>query len=324
MSDELQTETPGDNKDALKTVSADFLKTLYELDKKITEVKLDDVSLGPWSHSKLKTLEKCPLQFYLKYVMKAKLPPELAAEQDTSAADVGSAAHKILEHIFAGHEVPAAYALAKAEFVPEKLNEEQWQEKLVGVEMNIISFKDRIDSFRRRHKVKKIYQEVRIGVTKDWKRTTFFGKDVWMRGVIDFIVLLENGDILLIDWKYGPPAASGIRFYKQQLHSYAPLFHFGVTPIKGMTSGIGFIKDGEIILDEYKDEDDVSRKLKNEVEWNVDGAIERVKTDGKFSKTVGSQCTYCEFSPFCKSRTKGTNLKELEEGTKRFIPINPA
>lgn len=322
MSEQNENEN---NVDAeLEKVSDDFLKYLNEQNKKLKEVKLDDISLGPWSHSKLKVLEKCPLQFYLKYVLKAKLPDYLAANQDTLARDVGSAAHKILEHIFSGHTVPSAYALAKNEFVPDKLSEVQWAENLIPVENNIINFKERIESFKRRHKVKKIYQEVRIGVTKDWKKTGFFDKDVWMRGVIDFVILLENGDILLIDWKFGPPAASGIRFYKQQLNSYAPLFNYGVSPIRGMTSGIGFIKDGEIILDEYKDEDQVTRKLKAEVEWNVEGAIEQVKTDGKFEKKPGSQCTYCEFSPWCKNRSKGRNLKELEESTKRFIPINPA
>lgn len=322
MSKEITEKEKAEDSDTLKAVSKDFLKTLYKATENVKEVKLDDISLGPWSHSKLKTLEKCPLQFFLKYVVKAKLPKELAELQDSSAADTGSAAHKILEHIFSGHEVPRAYALAKAEFVPDKLSEEMWEERIVGVEGNIISFKDRIDSFKRRHKVKKIYQEVRIGVTRDWKKTTFFAGDVWLRGVIDFVILLENGDILLIDWKYGPPANAGIRFYTQQLDSYGPLFNYGVTAIKGMTSGIGFIRDGEIILGEYKDEDAISNKLKNTVMWNIEGAIEQVKTDGKFEKKVGSHCTYCEFAPWCKSRTKGTNLKELEESTRRFIPIN--
>src|SRR5579859_3215148 len=173
-------EVVGEVNEKLKAIRKDFLKTLNAQSDALEEVHLDDISLGPWSHSKLKVLEKCPLQFYLKYILKIKLPAELDEAQDTSLADTGSAAHKILELIFAGHTVASAYAMDKVEFVPGKLTEELWKEKIEGVEYNITQFYDRIEAFKKRHKVKKIYTELRLGVTRDWKPTKFFARDVWL------------------------------------------------------------------------------------------------------------------------------------------------
>lgn len=314
-------QSVGENDDNLKIISKDFLKSLYAQSNALEEVQLDDISLGPWSHSKLKVLEKCPLQFYLKYILKVKLPPALAADQDTTLADVGSAAHKILELIFAGHTVASAYAMAKTEFVPEKLTETLWVERIESVEFNITQFYDRIEAFKKRHKVKKIYTELRLGITRDWKPTKFFASDVWMRGVVDFVILLENGDALILDWKYGPPAAAGIRNYKQQLDSYKPLINYGLKAIRGATSGVGFIRDGEIILDEFTNHEDIEGKMKNTIEFNVEGAIESVKTAGEFEHKVGNHCKYCEFAPWCKAKKADGNLKELEAGTKKFFKI---
>jgi hypothetical protein len=311
----------GDKDDKLKEIYKDFLKTLYTQSDALEEVKMDDISLGPWSHSKLKVLEKCPLQFYLKYILKAKLPIQLAEDQDTSMADTGSAAHKILELIFVGHSVKSAYAMAKTEFVPARLTEEMWVEKIEGVEFNITQFYDRIESFKKRHKIKKIYTELRLGITRDWKPTKFFASDVWMRGVVDFVIILENGDALILDWKYGPPAAAGIRNYKQQLDSYKPLINFGLKQIRGATSGVGFIKDGEIILDEFTPSEDIEGKMKNTIEFNVEGAIESVKTAGEFEHRVGSWCKWCEYAPWCKAKKADGNLKQLEAGTKKFFKI---
>lgn len=322
MTDVVETvESTGDVNDGLKEISQEFLKSLYLQSNALEEVKLDDISLGPWSHSKLKVLEKCPLQFYLKYILKVKLPAQLAANQDTTLADVGSAAHRILELVMVGQSIQNAYAMAKTEFVPSKLTEELWAERIDGVEFNITQFKDRIDNFKKRNKVKKVYTELRLGVTRDWKATKFFAADVWFRGVVDFVIMLENGDALILDWKYGPPAASGIRNYKQQLDSYKPMINFGLVPIKGATSGVGFIRDGEIILDEFTSKEDVEGKLRNMIEFNVEGAIESVKTDGNFAHRVGNHCKYCEFAPWCKAKKADGNLKPLEASTSKFFKI---
>jgi hypothetical protein len=320
MTNEVETEDAVEDS-SIKEISKEFLKSIYAQSNALEEVKMDDISLGPWSHSKVKVLEKCPLQFYLKYVLKVKLPPRLSGQNDTVTTDVGSAAHKILELVFAGQTISDAYAAAKAEFVPSKLTEEIWAEKLETVEFNITQFKDRIDNFKKRHKVNKVYTELRLGVTRDWKSTRFFAADVWMRGVIDFVIVLDNGDALILDWKYGPPAAAGIRNYKQQLDSYKPMIHFGLKKINGATSGVGFIREGEIVMDEFTQREDIEGKMKNMIEWNIQGAIDSVKTEGNFEHRVGNHCKYCEYATWCKAKKADGNFKDLEKSTSRFFVV---
>ena len=54
----------------------DVLKRFEQLADEPVPVELGVYSMGPWSVSKLKTLERCPLQFYLAYVAKVQLPKE--------------------------------------------------------------------------------------------------------------------------------------------------------------------------------------------------------------------------------------------------------
>jgi hypothetical protein len=50
--------------------------------------------------------------------------------------------------------------------------------------------------------------EYKFGVTAGFKETTFFGKDVWFRGVIDVGVVGPKTAVLL-DWKTGKPKVDG-------------------------------------------------------------------------------------------------------------------
>jgi ATP-dependent helicase/DNAse subunit B len=317
----VEVEVQESTNEDLKEIRAEFLKALNVQVDSLEEIPMDDVSQGPWSHSKLKVLEKCPLQYLLKYVMKAKLPVELSETQDTTQTDIGSAAHRILELVLTGHAVADSYKTTKTEFVPEKLSEEVWVEYIESVEYNIVQFKDRIDNFKQRHKVKKIYTELRLGVTRDWKPTKFFASDVWFRGVIDCLIVLENGDCLVIDWKYGAVQAAGLRHYLQQLHTYLPLINYGLRPISGGTTGIGYIKEGGILLDDFKEKADIEGKLKTSIEWNVEGALESVKEAGLFEHRVGSHCKWCDYAGLCKAKKADGNLRSLEAKTKKFFEI---
>jgi len=279
----------------------------------------DRFSLGAWSFSKLKVLEKCPFQFYLKYILKAKLPASLQALVDTTAADIGSAAHRILELIIQDKNLEESYAIAKSEFCPDKLSEEQWAENLETVEYNIVKFQERIERFKIRYKVKKIYTEVRIGVTKDWKPAEFFGSNVYFRGVIDLFLLMENHDAVLIDHKFGPPAVMGVRNFRDQLNTYKPLINYGFAELNNASTGVHFIRDGEVVMDSPSDKEDVREKLKVGLEWNLDGAVDAVKEMGFYKHKRGPHCVYCEYNGLCKPG----QLKKVEKMTGKFFQIHP-
>lgn len=293
-----------------------FVKDVYSFDGKVESLALDKYSLGPWSISKLKLLRKCPFQFYLKYVLKVKLPSDVGGRSDTTSADVGSAAHLILEHIMTGKSTQEAYALARVEYNTSKLSDELWAERVETLEHSINSFRDRMEALGRRNKVRRVFTELRIGVTKDWKPCSFFAKDVYMRGVIDLIIQLDNGVILIIDHKTGGGEGS-LRPYEDQLNSYKVLFNFGIEKVPAAQSYIHFIQAGEVKSSYLTESVDIEGKLKDMLEFDIETAIESVEELGFFKHIRGTHCKWCDYDSMCKPG----DFKQLELGTKKFFKI---
>ncbi|HET8686532.1 MAG TPA: PD-(D/E)XK nuclease family protein [Methanosarcina sp.] len=313
--DKVEEEAP-----ALKELSPTekFVKSIYEADEVFEMPPADKYSWGAWSISKLKVLRKCSFQFYLKYLLKIKVPEDVAGRPDTVSADVGSAAHLILEHVMCGKSLAESFILARKSYGPDKLTDEIWENRVKTLEVSILAFKERMDSLGRRHKIKRVFTELRIGVTKDWEPTGFFAKDVYIRGVIDLIVQLEDGCILIFDHKTGGGEGS-LRPYEDQLNSYKVLFHFGIEPIKGAQSYIHFIQAGEVKPSYFSDVKEIEGKLKTMLEFDIEGAIDGVKELGFFKHVRGTYCKWCDFDNVCKSK----ELKPLELGTKKYFSIKP-
>ena len=301
-------------------IMALLIQDIKEKDEALTEVPLDLYSMGPWSSSKLKSLQKCPFQYYLKYVLKLKVPDELKAHDDPLSANVGKAAHSVLEHVMVGKPVEKAYAKAKKDHVnPSGLNEGEWNTHVVPLEYNINSFKDRIEALARVNPIARVFAEVRIAITKDYEPTGFFSDDAWVRGVIDLVLLLENGDIIIIDHKTGGGEGSP-NVYKSQLDWYKVLFHHGIQSVVGAQTGVHFIKAGEVKMVDYTPAKDIENNLSNMLEMSIEGAIDTLKAKGFFKHVRGSYCKWCEYDQIgCKSG----EFKPLELATKKWIQIKP-
>lgn len=300
-----------------------FVQSIEDRAEECPELQMDRYGFGAWSISKLKVLQKCPLQFFLKYVLKIKVPEHIGGRQETLSADVGSAGHRILEFVMLGRPIDTSFALTKKEFVPSKLTEAQWESEVENLHMSISAFKDRMEGFTRRHPIRRVFTEMRVGVDKDWHGCTFFDDKAYFRGIIDLCLELEDGNLIILDHK----TASGFtptstKNYDTQLNSYKPLFHFGVNPVQGAQAGIHFIRAGEVKMGEYHSVEDISTKLIRDLEWEFSGAVDRVSELGYFKHICGSTCKWCEYASMCKSPEK--LLKPLEMGTKKFIPIAKA
>lgn len=290
----------------------DLKKTVVKKEEALDEVNISKDGFAPWSFSKLKTLQQCPLKFYLQYVIKAKVP----VAPPTLITTVGKAVHRVLEFLIMGKSIKDSYRLTRKEFV-ETLTNEEWENEVLTTELNIIEFRQRLDNFETKNPVKRYIQELRVGVTADYSPTAFFGDDVYYRGVIDLGMQLQSNDIILLDHKTGAPAIMGINNFKGQLDTYKVLFHHGVEQVEGAQAGIHFVKDGKIILDSYTKKDEIEGKLVQELEFYMTASVDRVKELGFFKHVRGNWCKYCDYNEDCK---KG-NLTDVELGTKRFFPI---
>lgn len=290
----------------------DIKTILKDKEENLQEPDISKNGFAPWSFSKLKTLQQCPLKFYLQYVLKLKMP----VAPPTLVTNVGKAVHRILEFLVMGKTIKDSFRLTRKEFVDSMTNED-WEAHVVTTELNIIEFRQRLDTFEAKNPIKRYIQELRIGVTSDYSPTAFFADDVYYRGVIDLGMQLASDDIILLDHKTGAPSIMGINNFKGQLDTYKVLFHHGVEPVAGAQAGIHFVKDGKVILDNYTKRDIIEGKLVQELEFYMIASVDRLKELGYFKHVRGNWCKYCDYNEDCK---KG-NITDVELGTKRFFSI---
>lgn len=124
-----------------------------------------------WSYSSLTAFETCPKRYYLTKVSKQVQEPQ------TEATLWGNKVHKALE-LRLTHNKPLPETMAGFEPLAQTVVE--------------------------RAKGGKIGAEQKMALTANFRPTTWFAKDVWVRGITDFTV--EKGDKMFIgDWKTGKP-----------------------------------------------------------------------------------------------------------------------
>ncbi len=127
----------------------------------------------PWSYSSLQAFETCPRRFYLTRIAK------LASETQTQATLWGNEVHKALELAVAGTQ---------------------------ALGPKFVQYQSIVDRIRRAGGQK--YTEQKFGLTNSFKPTTFFGKDVWVRGVLDLTIVTPKVAIVL-DYKTGKVKTDG-------------------------------------------------------------------------------------------------------------------
>lgn len=126
-----------------------------------------------WSYSSIKTFDQCPKKYY--HLKVAKDVKDVAGPE----ADYGTQAHEVAEHyIKHGTPIPEKFKImrpvveALAKFPGEK------------------------------------HTELKLGVSltgTGYAPTTFFGKDVWWRGIVDLLIV--DGDTAhMVDYKTGKNA----------------------------------------------------------------------------------------------------------------------
>lgn len=120
-----------------------------------------------WSYSALTAFETCPWRYYLTKVSKQVTEP-----QGPELAE-GNAVHKAIELHIKGQQ-----------WLPDKYK------KLLPVVERVKQSTGRISAERK------------FALTADYRETTYFGKDVWLRGVFD-VEIVTDKEVTVIDWKNG-------------------------------------------------------------------------------------------------------------------------
>lgn len=260
-------------------------------------------SQGAWSHSKYKTLHKCPLKYLLDYILKIRVKGPEELDEIGSLRHRGTAAHTILELARQGLSIEEAYEKAK-EMHFHEVTEKYWGE-VEDLRYNIDAFLDRFRQFEIREGVDTAYTELKIAVNKDWEPVPFFSKNAHYRGVIDLPVVLKNQDAIIVDHKHGGNPDFGLRNYNDQLDSYKALFYFGVRKVNNIAGGINFIQAGEPLIGPTTPASVIER-LPAKIDTYIDSATQYVEEIGRFKQQRNSLCQYCDHKSICHGGKRGT------------------
>lgn len=172
-------------------------------------------AIYPTSYSNIKAFEQCPKQFYhAKHL--AEYP-----FVETEAIREGNAFHKAAEcYIRDGAKLPNRFLYAK----------------------------DTLDALNAKQGIK--HCEIKLGITGDLVPCTFFSKQVWIRGVIDLLIVdKENKLAWVIDYKTGKNTAWAD---PDQLELMALLVFASFPEVEEIRGGLVFVKADELIRKKYQ------------------------------------------------------------------------
>ena len=211
-----------------------------------------------WSYSSIKTFDQCPKKyFHLKVVKDVK-------DEGNEASRYGNDAHEAAEHyIKHGTPIPEQYKImrpiveALAKFPGEK------------------------------------HTELRLGVSRRWNgdnwdydTTTFLGKDVWWRGIVDFLIV-DGETAHMIDYKTGKNAKYA-DMKQLDLMAAAVFTHF--PEVQKIKSALAYVVSNEFpkkthYRDELRTYFSVFDRQLDQLEVATDSGIWNAKT--------GPLCSFC-------------------------------
>jgi hypothetical protein len=123
-----------------------------------------------WSYSRLKAFEDCPRRYYETQVCKDKWP-----EPKSEMLQWGDAVHKAMaDSLRTGKPLPTVFHIY-----------EPW-----------------LDKVRRTQGEMLVEDDCRWAITREFKPTPWFAKNVWLRCIAD-VVKLDEEVALVVDWKAG-------------------------------------------------------------------------------------------------------------------------
>jgi hypothetical protein len=164
-----------------------------------------------WTWSKLKNFTTCPRRYYNYEVAKTVKEPE------SDALRAGNALHAHFDaRISKGTPLPLGYG-----------QYEDLCAKLAGAPGVI-------------------HTEQKLALTSEFKPTTWFGKDVWLRAIVDYAVVRPNQTATVLDFKTGRPSDD---LTQLQILS-ATMFHHD-TKLQRVKAALMFVGHGQVEQGEF-------------------------------------------------------------------------
>ena len=277
-------------------------------------------ALGPWSPSRMKCLEKCPLQFYLKYIAKVSIPDEEMGDVDTLNRDVGTAANLVIE-LMIQKNLTANDAFDMVKHIYRTRFNEEEMEYFEGLRQTIREFKYwlfQLEESRPEGRIKDAIAELELAVDKNFLPVPYDSPKAFLRGSIDLKLDFFDGGRILLDHKHGGNPAFGIKYHMPQLNIYTLLAHFGHETCKYSSSGINFLRQAGRTISPTAHRDEIEKVLTVWFHNRMKKMFDAIYDAGEMFYKRSSMCQYCEFQAMCTNGKRGTSgeLHNLQIATR--------
>lgn len=214
------------------------------------------------SFSTLQDYERCP---YKVFLAKGRGIPRVGNEY----TERGSHCHELLEHYVMGELDVLPWDVFRSEIYHETL----------------------IESFRAAYLNDQCIPELKYSFTEDMKETEWEAPDMWLRGAIDVVVLLDGWkDIAIYDYKTGSNKSSAK--HRDQLMLYALLMMIKYPEIES-------IKSAPIYLD-HRQEPFLNNYNRNDLQLLWPRYHERLKRVTNTTEWIANpnrfNCNWCSYS----------------------------
>jgi CRISPR/Cas system-associated exonuclease Cas4 (RecB family) len=233
-------------------------------------------------------LEKCPLQYYLKYIVRLD-----GTEGDTLERDLGTLVHYVFERMYSGCSIDQAVQEALDKYGDS-----------IPVE-NLHRVHDMIPNVRRfdymmhemdAGKVDLVIPEREVAIDREFNPVSFNDPNAYFRGIIDFS-WRAGPNALLLDFKKGGGAFL-TKYHTPQLASYI-LLEYCTSPFQEASSYIYYVEAGQLSKGPTLNAEGIERHTRGWLVNKIEDAKNAVKDAGIFMHKRGSHCKYCNYSTLC-------------------------
>lgn len=274
-------------------------QTNASVDMESNGVELKGLHEQTWSMSKIKVLESCPLHFYLSYILKLR---HMNESQDTTARDLGTTIHYLLELMQDGHTIQEAYEATELKY-HSVIGADNWP-KIIDMLPSVRKFnrmmhdKDELMGFDY------VEPEMKMAVNRNWEPVDFFSSDAYFRGVVDYMA--RHGDqAIVVDYKKGGGGYL-TKYHSPQLNSYLLLDYYCNGPFEEGTSYIYYVENAELSRGPVLKGEMIESHTRQWLENKIETAIKSVEDEGYFKHVRGNYCKYCDYEDLCKDGKRGT------------------
>jgi len=208
-------------------------------------------AITAWSYSRAALWEECPLKFKLKHI--DKMP-----ETQSPAMARGDKIHKQM----------AAYVMGTGPAPAEAAKFDRLSKELAGMPAE----------------VKCVEQQ--WGFSKSWRPVGWFGKDTWLRVILDAGVVYPDGTADVVDFKTGKKYGSN----NDQMELFALATFCRFPHVSDVTTRLWYLDSGEEEVAEFKQDD---RGLMID-KWEQ--RVAPMFADTVFAPRPNDKCRWCSFA----------------------------